>query len=199
MKVYSNEDIIKNNKIVDIITTVIKVIITLIAVPILFVNTVLLVKAIANPNKTPDIFGFKTFVVASGSMEPEICTGDMILADNRRVANVGDIVTYMDNELNELITHRVVRIFEENGITKYAVKGDNNSDIDRTFVDTNNLEGVYVFNLHGAGKFIIILQNPFVLVAIILILIAFYANTKEIEERRIIRRQKRISYESKNK
>lgn len=42
-------------------------------------NVVFITKAIKNPNKTPDFFNIKTFVIVSGSMTPNINIGDMVV------------------------------------------------------------------------------------------------------------------------
>lgn len=42
-------------------------------------NIVFITKAIRNPNETPDFLGIKTFVIVSGSMEPNINIGDMVI------------------------------------------------------------------------------------------------------------------------
>ena len=75
MEVYSNENIKKKRKRVHIVVITLKIILTIILVPILLVNCILLFKSLIYPDKTPDIFGYKTFVVVSGSMEPEINVG----------------------------------------------------------------------------------------------------------------------------
>lgn len=42
-------------------------------------NVVFIMKAVRHPNKTPDFLGFKTFVIVSGSMKPNIDIGDMVI------------------------------------------------------------------------------------------------------------------------
>ena len=133
---------------------------------------------------------------------------DLIIVDKNKAISVGDIISY---KADEIITHRVVEIkingeaaqlsqvSSNTNNVQYVTKGDNNINNDAFVVDKNNIEGVYTFKLPGMGDFIMLLQSPLVTVAIILILIAMYINTRIIENRRILRKQKRISYEKKNK
>lgn len=205
MKVYSNENIEKKRKRIHALTITLKAIVTIILLPILIVNCILLAKSIIYPDKTPDILGYKTFVVVSGSMEPEINVGDLIIVNKNKSIRVGDIITY---KADEIITHRVVQIkingeavklAEVNAGTsnvQFVTKGDKNS-MEETLADKNNIEGVYVLKLPGMGQFIMFLQSPFVTVAIVLILLAMYINTRTIENRKTMRKQKRISYENK--
>ena len=48
-------------------------------VPIIVVNLILIVNSYRNPDELPGAFGVKPAVVLSGSMEPAIETGDLIL------------------------------------------------------------------------------------------------------------------------
>lgn len=65
------------------------------------------------------------FYVASGSMEPTLEVGDVIISKKTNDYNVGDIVTYSKNNSN--ITHRIESINDETIITK----GDNNKSEDQ--------------------------------------------------------------------
>lgn len=196
MKVYSNENIEKKRKTINALLTLLKVILTLILVPIIVLNAILLLRASVYPEKTPDIFGLKIFVVASPSMEPEINVGDLIIVNQYKKAEVGDIITYKDSEM---ITHRVIEKIEENKEVKYKTKGDQNETIDQTLATEDNFEGTYICKLTGIGKVIIYLQNPFVLCGIVALLVIIYWNDRKMESKKTLRKQKRISYESKNR
>ena len=72
--------------------------------------TFFIIYTLLNPNKTPSLFGFKTFSIISGSMAPEINIGDLIIVrkDENMKYSVGDIVSFRNNE--DVITHRIVEI-----------------------------------------------------------------------------------------
>ena len=63
-----------------------------------------------------NIFGYTFFEVATGSMEPTIDVGDVIIVKITNEVNENDIIVC--NKDNAFITHRLIRIEEENFITK---------------------------------------------------------------------------------
>lgn len=90
--------------------------------------------------KEPSIFGYEIKIVLSGSMEPEIKTGSIIL--NKKVNNdafkEGEIVTFLTEE-NILVTHRIIEVVG----SEYITKGDNNSGKDVQPILSQNITGKY--------------------------------------------------------
>lgn len=76
---YTNEAIKKRNKTNRQVKNAINVILYIILSPILIYNITLIMKAIINSNETPTFFGIKTYVIISGSMEPTLNIGDIII------------------------------------------------------------------------------------------------------------------------
>lgn len=72
----------------------------------------------------PNLFGYTFFEIVSGSMSPEIEKGDMILVKLNTEYNVGDIISFKDN--NSIITHRIV----EKNDDFYVTQGDANNTPD---------------------------------------------------------------------
>ena len=63
--------------------------------------------------KTPSLFGYSVLRVSTGSMQPELMIGDVILGkcvDDPTALKVGDIITYRGSGQTEglLVTHKVV-------------------------------------------------------------------------------------------
>lgn len=83
------------------------------AVLAMFVSAVLVV---------PAWFGIRPYVVRSGSMEPVLPTGALVLVDTgRRDFAIGDIITYRLSGHDEgeiLVTHRIVGRSEDGFLTK---------------------------------------------------------------------------------
>ena len=71
-------------------------------------------------------------VVVSGSMEPVMYRGDIVVVDqNPSSVQVGDIVVYKATWVNEDVIHRVKEIYKtSNGSTYLITKGDNNQAAD---------------------------------------------------------------------
>ena len=82
-------------------------------------------------------FGWETHPVLSGSMEPALKVGGIIVTKPERLENiqVGDIITFQA-ELGPKVTHRVVNIVEIEGKLHFQTKGDANEEPDPNFVSS---------------------------------------------------------------
>ena len=136
------------------------IIVIIVLLPILFVSAVILVDSIVHPNEIPSFFGWKPFIVLSGSMETEIFPGDLAIVKDVGVDDlkVGDVIAFKSGEI--VVTHRIVDIVNEEGQVKYKTKGDNNNAEDIGYVLPDNVEGVYQFKLVGLGNLAIFVQTP---------------------------------------
>ncbi len=133
----------------------------LILVPILIVNLWIMLQAKTNPDKIPSVFGYKPFIVLSGSMETEIHKGDLIIAKitDPTTLKVNDVIAFRDAE-NTVTTHRIIDIVEDEGETFFITKGDNNNTQDQNLVEYNDVEGIYVFRIPGIGSMMSSLAQP---------------------------------------
>lgn len=92
----------------------------------------------------PTLFNHQIKVVVSGSMEPEIQTGSIILNKlpvSDTTYEKGDIITFHSED--KLVTHRIVDVKEVNGADVYQTKGDNNNAPDTSYVSKEEIEGKY--------------------------------------------------------
>lgn len=113
---------------------------------------------------TPAIFNkYYILQVASKSMESTLKKGDYILVKKSNTYKEGDIVTY--KEKSSFITHRIVKINENNIVTK----GDNNN-IEDTPIKKNDIIGKYILKLRIIGLF---LKHKIVTILILLALIIY--------------------------
>lgn len=88
----------------------------------------------------------KPAVVVSGSMEPAIKTGSLILVNERdKDIKQGDIIAFRAGDAS--VAHRVIRI-EDGG---YVTKGDSNRSADVGIVTADDVEGTVLFQLPWAG------------------------------------------------
>ena len=91
------------------------------------------------------VFPIYPSVIATGSMEPMIKAGDMILVEKVQdmtdieKIKVGDVIQF-DRE-NILICHRVVEILKKEDGLYYRTKGDNNSAPDFELVKPEQVKG----------------------------------------------------------
>lgn len=128
--------------------------------------------------KQPEIFGFSTAVVISGSMEPAIHVDDLVLIHRQDSYQIRDIVMYEGE--HSMVTHRIVGI--EDGV--YITQGDSNNAPDPP-IPKERVAGKVIHTVHGAGKIIGFFQSPLgmciLMMAAVVILLLPEAGKKEKE------------------
>ena len=108
------------------------------------------------------LYNTAILVVLTGSMEPTIKSGEMIIIKEQTDYNVDDIVTYKEDR-NFFVTHRIINKYEN----KYETKGDNNNLIDET-IGKDQIEGKVIYHSKVCGFFILYLLKPITLIVIII-------------------------------
>lgn len=104
-------------------------------------------------NAVPMPFGVGAAVVLSGSMEPEISVGDLLIVAEHNSYEIGDVVVYQDGRM--AVTHRIVAISEDEVITK----GDaNNTEDDPITVE--QIKGEVVLAIPLAGYAVNAIKTP---------------------------------------
>ena len=93
-----------------------------------------------------NFFGFSVFRVVTGSMEPTIAPGALLISKDMPIEQiqVGDIICFRSREANMLgksITHRVISIYESGTQLCLETKGDANTVADALPVMQSNLIG----------------------------------------------------------
>ena len=138
----------------------ISIIIVVILLPVLFVNSVILIDSLIHPDEVPSFFGWKPFIILSGSMESEIMPGDIAIVKevDTKTLKVGDVIAFKNDDL--VITHRIKEIKTQDGKTKYITKGDNNNTNDFDAVMPDQVEGIYVLRIPNLGNLAIFIQTP---------------------------------------
>ena len=106
-------------------------------------------------------FGWQVDTVLSGSMEPAIPTGSILVS--RTVAsdsiNVGDIITFSGSGRDRFITHRVTAIDRTNGIV-FTTKGDANNAEDPYPVPAENVVGKVLVHIPFLGFILSFVKTP---------------------------------------
>lgn len=129
-----------------------------------------------------------SYVVLSGSMEPVLSPGDVVVVDdpNSGVGLVdllgaaglvhdtgsgisrGDVVTFRTSGDEPPTTHRVVEVIDEGG-TAYRTKGDANEDPDMGLVRPSNVVGEVVLVLPYVGYVVQFGDTPAGFVALVVV------------------------------
>lgn len=191
------------------IKKVIKVLVLILFIVIMTLSITIVYKSYSEPDKIPSVFGWKPFIVLSGSMEDNIMPGDLILTKEIDTSElkVGDVISFRTDKYT-VITHRIIKIVEEEGERKYYTKGDNNDTADRNAVVDSQIEGIYRYRIPKLGNIAVYLQKPTGIVIcialpLIIILIAQFADFKrkeiEVKEKQKSLEEKMEILEQQNK
>lgn len=108
----------------------------------------------------PKIFGCENLAVLSGSMEPEIPVGAMIIIqeDNPEDLEIGDIITYRIDD-STMVTHRIVNIDQKK--REIVTKGDANNTVDGTPISFTDVVGKMLFSVPLLGYLSIYIQSGY--------------------------------------
>ena len=167
----------KKNKVFRIIKLIKNIICwTLIAV-LVFTLVVFFMSRING--STPSVFGYSIFRVSSGSMEPELMVGDIILdktVDNPEDLKVGDVITFKSSDYGDLlVTHKVIKApYEENGKLMLQTKGIANEVEDKP-ISIDNVKGIMICKVDYLDTVYNVFLSPWgLLILIALIVIIFF-------------------------
>ena len=119
----------------------------------------------------------KFFIVQSGSMEPAIKTGSLVITTKSAEYNNGDIISFKSkDDPKRIITHRI-GYRDEKGILTI---GDANEKFDLGRTDESQIIGKVVFTIPYIGYVANLAKNPkgFILLVIIPATIIIYEELK---------------------
>lgn len=114
---------------------------------LVFLSLVAILVAVSALN-IPD--GYKLYTVQSGSMQPTISVGSLVIVKPVNDYKLEDIVTYQKEDFTT--THRIQEIKTENDTTFYITKGDANDASDSEPVFSNQVLGKVIFSLPFLGR-----------------------------------------------
>lgn len=111
-------------------------------------------------HKMPVIYGYKPLNVLGASMEPAIKLGSVIIIKETKAESLkrGDIITYrpvtenIDDQNVTLTTHRIHKVFKDEGGTTFETKGDANKTPDGNKLTEREIVGKVVAILPYLGK-----------------------------------------------
>ena len=160
-----------NNQIIKKILNVLNWILISFLVIILIFNLIIIFKSKKYSNEVPSIFGYKPFIVMSGSMKDEFDTGDLVIVKNTdpKLLKVNDVIAYRKDDY--VVTHRIVSVIEKENDYCFKTKGDNNNINDEGIVCSSEIEGKYIKKYAYVGSIILFIQDPYVLISTIVIII----------------------------
>ncbi|WP_043933681.1 signal peptidase I SipW [Bacillus sp. EB01] len=127
---------------------------TTILLSILLILMIYLVVSSKINGGEPSVMGFQLKTVLSGSMEPTFKTGSIIAikpVKDPSLLKKGDVITFWKSQ-DALATHRIIKVWENEGQMLFQTKGDNNDNPDSEAVVGQNIVGKYTgFTIPYAG------------------------------------------------
>ena len=95
-------------------------------------------------------FRYYAIAVASGSMEPKISKGDVVIIDkNYNEIKTGDVLAYKHD--GKVIIHRIYRIVDNNNEYYIYTKGDANNDYDKYKITEDMFLGIVKLKIPFVG------------------------------------------------
>lgn len=128
-------------------------------------------------NQMPMPFGYGVAVILSGSMEPEMYKGDMIIVHETHDYKVNDIVVFQDNRM--LVTHRIVAINDDGIVTK----GDANN-VEDAPISLNDIKGEVILCIPMIGTAINMLKSPIATICMIGLALLFIEKSHESDRKK---------------
>lgn len=138
------------------------------------------------------IAGFHAFTVMSGSMAKEYPVGSLIYVRpvNYQELAVGDVISYVANSDNTVVTHRITAIEVDPAnpdVWRFQTKGDENDTPDANLVHYKNVLGTPIITLPYIGYLSYSVQRPpgiYITLVVGTLLLAWTFLPKTLEERR---------------
>ena len=134
----------------------------------------------------PMTFGWGFAIVETGSMEPTIPVGALIVVHRQDTYQEGDIITYESDSLSKVITHRVIAFRDDYVIAR----GDANNVSDEAFPE-EKIVGKVVSVLPKAGKALTALRQPKLIAVIITAICTIWSLTYLLQKRSVKRKEQR--------
>ncbi|MCL2354442.1 MAG: signal peptidase I [Oscillospiraceae bacterium] len=123
------------------------------------------------------IFGFKPYIIQTGSMEPDLRVNSLIVVRQGGFdrVQVGDDISYRAPGFDVNVCHRVIEITEEG----FHTQGINNNQPDEFVVTEEDFVGIVVFNSNITVFIIYAFQNhPVITILTILVVVMVFVAIK---------------------
>lgn len=104
--------------------------------------------------------GIELKIVESGSMEPSIMTGSLVVVRPADSYQIGDVITFTSRYASVPTTHRIIDAYTEGGRTWFVTKGDANEEADGRAVPAQNIVGKVIYDVPRLGYVLDFARQP---------------------------------------
>ena len=127
----------------------------------MFVTAVVLLGLLLVVSLVPVPGNIKVKIVQSGSMEPSIKTGALVVIKPSLAYSVGEVIMFgEDTKAKVPTTHRIVADEVRGGVFYYTTKGDANEDPDTQTVAQSEVVGRVLFSIPYLGYVLDFAKKP---------------------------------------
>lgn len=159
-----------------------------------FVAGIMLIALLLLTTLFPIPGNLKVKVVKSGSMEPYIKTGGIVVIKPSTSYNVGDVITFgKDTKTQIPTTHRIIKINGDGPLRTFTTKGDANDTEDPQVTRLTDISGKVIVTVPYLGFVLDFAKKPIgfgLLVGIPALAIIFDEVMKILGEIKAMRRKK---------
>lgn len=127
-------------------------------------NTWMFINHVVLKKEVPQLFGYAQLVVLSGSMDPALKVGDLVIIHEEKEYQKQDIITFR-TEIAPT-THRII----ETKDTGFITKGDANNVEDEGIVTRNQIYGRVIMSIPKVGEMMVFMKQPLSMLIMIFIL-----------------------------
>lgn len=195
----NKQEILENSKTPVKIREIISDIIYIcIIVPLIAIDIYITFQLIFEPDKIPDVFGYKMFIVLDESMDESIEYGDLVFTKNvcTNDLKTNDFIAFR-NTMDTVTLHKIIHVSEKievdntindtRTVKTFEMKALENETNDTKYVKDNRVEGIVINKIPKIGAIIYYIQEPIIttIICVIIILIGIVADyiAKKLDER----------------
>lgn len=122
-------------------------------------------------DETAGILGYNYKTVLTGSMEPAIPVGSIVITKEQSSYEIEDIISFQEE--GAIITHRIISIDRE----RYITKGDANNVADTEEVQQKQILGKVILTIPLLGYLVMWLMSPVGIISLFIIIGIWYIAT----------------------
>lgn len=139
-----------------------------IIIPLILISITIIWQRLAEPDKIPDILGYKMFVVLDGDMDQAIEYGDLIFTHNIAPENLekSNLIAFRNNT-NKVTIHRIIKITEDDIGRQFEMQNSVNEVGDTKYVKENQVEGLIIHRIPNIGIILYKIQEPYIILILI--------------------------------
>jgi signal peptidase len=162
----------------------------------IFIGLIIVIAGLLIISAFPITGNYKLMIVQSGSMEPTIKMGSVVMVKPVSDYKIGDVITFGPYSKTKAPTsHRIYDIKVVDGQPVYITKGDANNAPDAREITKRDVLGKVLFSIPYIGYAVDAAKKPFGFMLIIIVpaVIIIYDEARKIFEEIRKKRQEKIS------